>query len=300
MSAEPLEIHIIADSTGETAARIARAAITQFPTREFSLVRHRKVGTTASLLTALETIKESTERAPVAVFFTLVSEEQAELVKSFCNDIDVPFADLMTQAMGALERISGIEADQVPMRPLGVEAEYFVRMAAIDFAVRHDDGSLPEALKECDICLVGPSRSGKTPLSIYLGYLGYKAVNVPLVPGIDPPKELWDLDRWRIIGLTMDAERLNQIRGQRVRGMGGFGTKDGYADLVKIYDELDEVGRTQRKLGCPIIDTTGVAIEEAASRIIDVVDDRARKVGQRLRRPPGIVRPGGAWAPPPK
>ncbi|MHA7861628.1 pyruvate, water dikinase regulatory protein [Tessaracoccus sp. Y36] len=300
MSAEPLEIHIIADSTGETAARIARAAITQFPTREFSLVRHRKVGTTASLLTALETIKESTERAPVAVFFTLVSEEQAELVKSFCNDIEVPFADLMTQAMGALERISGIEADQVPMRPLGVEAEYFVRMAAIDFAVRHDDGSLPEALKECDICLVGPSRSGKTPLSIYLGYLGYKAVNVPLVPGIEPPKELWDLDRWRIIGLTMDAERLNQIRGQRVRGMGGFGTKDGYADLVKIYDELDEIGRTQRKLGCPIIDTTGVAIEEAASRIIDVVDDRARKVGQRLRRPPGIVRPGGAWAPPPK
>ncbi|MBB1510369.1 MULTISPECIES: pyruvate, water dikinase regulatory protein [unclassified Tessaracoccus] len=300
MSAEPLEIHIIADSTGETAARIARAAITQFPTRQFSLVRHRKVGTTASLLTALETIKESTERAPVAVFFTLVSEEQAELVKSFCNDIEVPFADLMTQAMGALERISGIEADQVPMRPLGVEAEYFVRMAAIDFAVRHDDGSLPEALKECDICLVGPSRSGKTPLSIYLGYLGYKAVNVPLVPGIEPPKELWDLDRWRIIGLTMDAERLNQIRGQRVRGMGGFGTKDGYADLVKIYDELDEIGRTQRKLGCPIIDTTGVAIEEAASRIIDVVDDRARKVGQRLRRPPGIVRPGGAWAPPPK
>lgn len=300
MSAEPLEIHIIADSTGETAARIARAAITQFPTREFTLVRHRKVGTTASLLTALETIKERSERAPVAVFFTLVGEEQAELVRSFCNDIEVPFADLMTQAMGALERITGIEADQVPMRPPGVEAEYFVRMAAIDFAVRHDDGSLPAALKECDICLIGPSRSGKTPLSIYLGYLGYKAVNVPLVPGIEPPKELWDLDRWRIVGLTMDAERLNQIRGQRVRGMGGFGTKDGYADLVKIYDELDEVARVQRKLGCPVIDTTGVAIEEAASRIIDVVDERARKVGQRLRRPPGIVRPGGAWSPPTK
>ncbi|GAA4894694.1 pyruvate, water dikinase regulatory protein [Tessaracoccus lubricantis] len=300
MSAEPLEIHIIADSTGETAARIARAAITQFPTREFSLVRHRKMSTTASLLTALENIKERSEHGPIAVFFTLVNEELAELVKAFCKDIEVPYADLMTQAMNALEQISGIEADQVPMRPLGVEAEYFVRMAAIDFAVRHDDGSLPAALNECDICLVGPSRSGKTPLSIYLGYLGYKAVNVPLVPGIDPPQELWELDRWRIIGLTMDAERLNQIRSQRVRGMGGFGTKDGYADLVKIYDELDEIGRVQRKLGCPVIDTTGVAIEEAASRIIDVVDDRARKVGQRLRRPPGIVRPAGAWAPPPK
>ena len=215
----------------------------------------------------------------------------AQLVRNFCRDNDIPQADLMTDAMHALEKISGIEADQVAMRPAGVEAEYFVRMAAIDFAVRNDDGSLPEALKECDICLVGPSRSGKTPLSIYLAYLGYKAVNVPLVPGIAPPKELFELDRWRIIGLTMDAERLLKIRGERVRGMGGFGTKDGYADLVKIYDELDEIGQTQRKLGAPIIDTTGVAIEEAASRIVDIVDERARKVGARLRRPPGISRP---------
>lgn len=300
MSAEPLEIHIVADSTGETAARIARAAITQFPTREFRLVRHRKVSTTAGLLRALESIKERSEQGPVAVFFTLVREESAELVTSFCKDIEVPHADLMTGAVNALEEITGIESEEVPMRPLGVEAEYFVRMAAIDFAVRNDDGSLPAMLRECDICLVGPSRSGKTPLSIYLGYLGYKTVNVPLVPGIAPPKELWELDKWRVVGLTMDAERLLKIRGERVRGMGGFGTKDGYADLVKIYDELDEISKVQRKLGCPIIDTTGVAIEEAASRIVDYVDDRARKHGQRLRKPPGIVRTAGdAWSPPP-
>lgn len=299
MTAEPLEIHIIADSTGETAARIARAAVVQFPSREFTMVRHRKMTTTANLLQALEAVRERADAGPVAVLFTLVNEELTDLVKAFCKDIEVPYADLMTPAMHALEQISGIEADQVPMRPPGVEAEYFVRMAAIDFAVRNDDGSLPAALRECDICLVGPSRSGKTPLSIYLGYMGYKAVNVPLVPGIEPPKELWEVDRWRIIGLTMDAERLLKIRNERVKGMGGFGTKDGYADLVRIYDELDEIGKVQRRLGCPIIDTTGVAIEEAASRIVDVVDDRARKVGQRLRRPPGIVRQANAWAPPP-
>lgn len=295
MSAEPLEIHIIADSTGETAARIARAAITQFPTREFTIVRHRKMNSTAALLRALEAVRDSA--APAAVFFTLVNEELADLVRNFCRDADIPFADLMTDAMHALERITGIEADQVAMRPPGVEAEYFVRMAAIDFAVRMDDGSIPAALKECDICLVGPSRSGKTPLSIYLAYLGYKAVNVPLVPGIQPPSELFELERWRIVGLTMDAERLLLIRGQRVKGMGGFGTKDGYADLVKIYDELDEIGRWHRKLGCPVIDTTGVAIEEAASRITDIVDERARKVGARLRRPPGIVRAGSHYRP---
>lgn len=119
---------------------------------------------------------------------------------------------------------------------------------------------------------------------------------MPLVPGIAPPKELGDVDRWRLIGLTMEAERLLKIRGERVKGLGGFGTKDGYADLVKIYDELDEIGQIQRRLGCPIIDTTGAALEETASRIIDIVDERARKAGARLRRPPGIHR-AAAWSP---
>ena len=202
----------------------------------------------------------------------------------------------MSGPMGALEELTGTPADLVPMRPVGVEADYFVRMSAIDFAVRNDDGALPQALAECDICLVGASRSGKTPLSIYLAYLGYKAVNVPLVPGIEPPKQLFELERWRVVGLTIDAERLLAIRSQRVKGLGGFGNKDGYADLARIYDELDEVGRIQRKLGCPVIDTTGVALEEAASRIIDIVDSRATKMGSRLRNPagPSSMRPPSA------
>lgn len=290
-----LEIHVIADSTGETAARIARAAVTQFPSREFTIVRHRKITTTSTLMEALEGVRDC--GAPVAVFFTLVNEELADLVRNFCRDEHIAHADLMTAAMRALEQISGLASDQVPMRPLGVEAEYFVRMSAIDFAVRNDDGSVPGALHEADICLVGPSRSGKTPLSIYLAYLGYKAVNVPLVPGIAPPPELFTIDQWRIVGLTMDAERLLRIRGERVKGMGGFGTVDGYANLVQIYDELDEVARIQRRLKAPVIDTTGVALEEAASRIIDIVDERAKLVGARLRRPPGVARPGDAWRP---
>ena len=134
MSAEPLEIHILADSTGETAARIARAAITQFPSREFSIVRHRRITSPAALMRALEAVRDSA--APAVVFFTLVSEESAELVKNYCRDADIPFADLMTEAMHALEKVTGLEADQVAMRAVGVEAEYFVRMAAIDFAVR--------------------------------------------------------------------------------------------------------------------------------------------------------------------
>jgi len=288
MSEEPLEIHLFADSTGESGARVARAAVAQFPSHEFKLVRHRRLFTTAALMEAFEAVRARAGK-PTAVFFTLVNEELAHLVRAACRELDVPYADLMTDAMRALQRISGTEPDHVPLRPVGVEADYFTRIAAIDFAVRNDDGAAPASLKECDICLVGPSRSGKTPLSIYLGYMGYKAVNVPIVPGIEPPRELFALDRWRIVGLTMDAERLQAIRAERVQGLGMRGMRDGYVNIATIYDELDEVARVHRRLGCPVLATTGKALEESAARVVDLVEDRARKLGGRLRRPPNVA-----------
>jgi len=287
MSEGLLEIHLLADSTGESGARVARAAVAQFPGHEFKLVRHRRIFTTAALMEALDAVRARAGR-PTAVFFTLVNEELADLVTSACHELDVPYADLMTDAMRALQRISGAEPDHVPLRPVGVEADYFVRIAAIDFAVRNDDGAAPGSLKDCDICLVGPSRSGKTPLSIFLGYMGYKAVNVPIVPGIAPPPELFGVDTWRIVGLTMDAERLQLIRSERVKGLGMRGMQDGYVDLARILDELDEVAVLHRRLGCPVLDTTGMALEESAARVVDLVEDRARRLGGRLRRPPNV------------
>lgn len=284
MAEEPLEIHLLADSTGESGARLARAAVAQFPSREFRLVRHRRMNTTAALIKALDAVRARAGK-PTAVFFTLVNVELADLVKSACRELDVPYADLMTDAMHALQKISGTAPDQVPLRPVGVEADYFVRISAIDFAVCNDDGAAPASLGECDICIVGPSRSGKTPLSIFLGYMGYKAVNVPIVPGIAPPAELFAVDKWRVVGLTMKAERLQQIRSARVKGLGVLRMKDGYADLAHIYDELDAVARLHRQLGCPVLDATDMALEESAARVVDLVEGRARLLGGRLRPP---------------
>lgn len=285
MTTGPLEIHIIADSTGETAARIARAALAQFPDEDVTIIRHRRMSTHEHIE---QTLSELPLEHPIVVLFTLVKSSMSEIVERFCTDHGIAHADLMTDSVRAIERASGEQAQELLRRPVGVEADYFTRVSAIDFAVRNDDGSVPEQLREADIVLVGPSRSGKTPLSIFLGYLGYKAANVPLVPGIAAPKELHDVERWRIIGLTMDADRLQIIRNQRVRGMGGFGNRDGYADLAHIYDELDEVGQTMRELGCPVLNTTGVALEENASRIVDLVSTRARRLGGTLRQPPGV------------
>lgn len=287
MSGELMEIHLLADSSGESGARLARAAVAQFPSEEFTLVRHRRISSKSRLRKALDAVRARAGK-PTAVFLTLVNEESADLVKAACRELDMPFADLMTDAMLALQRISGREADHVPLRPVGVEADYFTRISAIDFAVRNDDGVAPASLTTCDICLVGPSRSGKTPLSIYLGYMGYKAANVPIVPGIAPPSELFAVDPWRVVGLTMNAQLLQRIRAERVKGLGVRSMKDGYADLGQIYDELDEVALLHRKLGCPVVDTTGMALEESAARVIDLVEERARRMGEQLRRPPNV------------
>lgn len=294
MTSLPLEIHVIADSSGETGARVARAARMQFPNQRFTIVRHARIRNAEQLLEVFDDISGSADpevgQARRVLFYTLVNGEMRGMVERYCADKAIPRADLMGGALVALSTVAKTTADEVPMRPVAVEADYFDRISAMEFAVRNDDGVMPDSLRECDICLIGASRSGKTPLSIYLGYAGYKTVNVPIVPGIEPPAQLREIDRWRIVGLTIDAERLLQIRQRRVKGMGGFGTKDGYSDLAKIYDELDEVKAFQRSLGCPILDTTGLALEEAAARVIDIVDRRAHQFGAQLRRPAGSMK----------
>lgn len=294
----PLEIHVIADSTGETAARLARAAQAQFPTRPFRIVRHPRIHTAEEIMATFERIhrehKEKETDESIAVMSTLVDAYQRDLVDEICADLGFVHCDLLGPALQRLEVATGQAAERVPMRPVGVEANYYTRIAAMEFAVRHDDGQMLDELTEADIVLVGVSRSGKTPLSMYLGYLGYKTANVPLVASHPVPAQLYDVDRWRLIGLTVDPDRLAAIRSTRVKHMGSVGGhKDGYDDLLHIRAELEEIREVQRGLGCRIIDQTGVALEESASHVIDIVDDRARIAGTRLRRDAGelIMKP---------
>ena len=133
--------------------------------------------------------------------------------------------------------------------------------------------------------LVGVSRTSKTPLSMYLGYMGYKTANVPLVKGIEPPKELFELDPAKIVGLTIDASRLAEIRQARVRQMRA--NPKAYAELLEIYEELEHAEKIHRRLGCPVLDITEQSIEETATRVVKLVEDRKRR-----------TREGGAAADP--
>jgi regulator of PEP synthase PpsR (kinase-PPPase family) len=154
-----------------------------------------------------------------------------------------------------------------------LDSAYFRRIGAIEFAVKYDDG-MGSGLHEADIVLVGVSRTSKTPLSMYLGYMGYKTANVPIVSGIEVPPDIFEIDAAKIVGLTIDASRLVEIRQERVRHMRA--NPSAYAQLDKIYDELEQANAIHRRLGCPVLDITELSIEETASRVVKLVEDRKR------------------------
>jgi regulator of PEP synthase PpsR (kinase-PPPase family) len=272
-----VEIHVVADSTGDTGARVARAAQAQFPDLEVTVVRHPRLHDEDGVEQALAQLRTAPDDA--VVFCTVVDLALRRRVVDGCAELGVPCADLMTAALDAVTERTGSQPARV-VQPVGLAADYFERIHAMEFAVANDDGHLADSLEEAQIVLVGASRTGKTPLSMYLGYLGYRTANIPLVPGVAPPAELFGVDPWKLVGLTIDPQRLVTIRRRRVDLMGASGRDNGrlggYADLARIYEELDEVAKIQRRLGCPVLDTTSLALEESAGRVVELISARRR------------------------
>jgi regulator of PEP synthase PpsR (kinase-PPPase family) len=265
-----VELHIVSDSTGETATRVVAATEAQFPGQAFATVRHPRVETVSDLQLALARM----EGKPAVVIYTLVEPTLRVAMQRLCREAKVDSCDLLAEPLEAVARVSGRAARMEPGAQPPLDEEYFRRIAAIEYAVKTDDG-LGRALPGADVVLVGVSRTSKTPVSMYLGYLGWKAANVPIVKGIEPPAELFAVDSAKVIGLTIDAHRLAEIRSERIRMMGGDRR---YASLEEIYEELDYAAAIHRKLGCPVIDVSELSIEEIAQRILRTVERRKHGV----------------------
>ncbi len=263
-----VELHVVSDSTGETAAKLALAVERQFPEQRFELVRHPR-------LTSLDDVQLAAARARgrrAVVLYTIVAPELREAMRAACRRYRLHYCDLLGHPIDAVARVSGSPAKMEPGALPPLDSTYFKRMAAIEFAVRFDDGIGTHGLEEAEVVLVGVSRSSKTPLSMYLGYLGYKTANVPIVRGIEPPRELFEIAPAKIVGLTIDAETLLEIRTERVRQMRG--PKRAYAELVEIYEELEHAAGIHRRLGCPVIEVSNLSIEETAHHILRLVEER--------------------------
>jgi [pyruvate, water dikinase]-phosphate phosphotransferase / [pyruvate, water dikinase] kinase len=267
---EPVELHIVSDSTGETAARLVLALEAQFPEQAFEEVRHPRVETVDDLHIAVSRARGR----PAVMVYTLVEPALRDAMRQLCRRARVHYCDLLGHPIDSIARVSGMAARMTPGVRAPLDHTYFRRIEAIEFAVKYDDG-VGGGLDEADIVLVGVSRTSKTPLSMYLGYLGHKTANVPIVKGIAPPSELFEIDPAKIVGLTIDPERLADIRQARLRSMGSPNRH--YAELLDIYEELEQATAVHRRLGCPVIDVSDLSVEETAMRLIRIVTERRRE-----------------------
>jgi regulator of PEP synthase PpsR (kinase-PPPase family) len=154
-----------------------------------------------------------------------------------------------------------------------MDAEYFARIEAMQFVLSHDDGQSTWDLDDADVVLLGVSRTSKTPTSIYLANRGIKTANIPIVPGVPLPEELFQADGPLIVGLTKDPKRLVEIRRQRLKLLDQDEETD-YVDLEKVSNEINEARRLFTKHNWPVINVSRKSIEETAATIIQLYNRR--------------------------
>lgn len=260
-------VYIVSDSVGETAEYVVRAVSTQFSNEFVEIKRFSHVEDIADLE---EIIKSAKEKNSIIAYTIVISSLKTYLDCRSAEE-DVMAVDLLSPLMNAFEQKYQTVPNHQPKLMRKLDDDYFNRIAAIEFAVKYDDGRDPSGLIRADIVLIGVSRTSKTPLSMYLAHQRYKVANVPLVPEVPPPAELFKLPRNKCIGLMINPDQLNGIRKERLKSL-GLSSDINYASYERILKELDHAESIMKRVGCPIIDVTNKAVEETASLIIDLLN----------------------------
>lgn len=264
-----LHLHLLSDSTGETLENIAKAALAQYD--DVETIRHfwPMVRTEAHLERILQEISQN----PGLVLFTLVNSETRKTLETRCRALGLPAVAPLDGVTGALSGLLGQAAKARPGRQHVLDAAYFARVDAIQFTIAHDDGILSEDWEEADIVLAGVSRSSKTPTSIYLANRGFKTANIPIVIESPPPQNLYTLKHPIVVGLTTSADRLIQVRRNRLLSLNQK-TETAYVDHEAVTREVAYARRMFADNGWPVIDVTRRSIEETAAAIIALVGER--------------------------
>lgn len=271
---EPRSIDVLSDSTGETAEKVVRAALLQFPDSGAQVRLHTRVRTKEAARPVLE--RAAQERS--LVVFTVVSPELREYLHATSHELHVEALDLIGSLIGKLGTYLERQPINTPSSMLPLSDEYFRRIEAVEFTVKSDDGKEPRNFKKADIVLVGVSRTSKTPLSTILAQRGLKIANLPLVLGVETPPELEEANQDRIVGLTIELDTLVEIRKARLKQLGmpvdaSYGLRD------QVREELDYAQRIYRAHpSWPVIDVTGRAIEETAVIILDALRERSSRI----------------------
>jgi regulator of PEP synthase PpsR (kinase-PPPase family) len=265
-------IFILSDGTGETASAMVRAVLVQFASLNINIVRCKNVRTEEQI----DALMEDVYARKGLIVFTMVGAQMSRKVIETAAQKGIVAVDLMGPLLTALDTYLGLNSAGTHTAGLlrAVDEQYFKRIEAIEFTVKHDDGKTLSHLSQADIVLVGISRTSKTPLSIFLSHKGWKVANIPVVLNTPLPEELFQIDQRRIVGLTIDPASLTRIRKKRLEK---FGQDPGgeYANMGHIQAEIEYAGQLFRQnRRWPVFDVTDRALEETAAEIVRVVAAR--------------------------
>ncbi len=261
-------VYIVSDSIGETAEFVVKAVASQYDSGNVEI---RRVSNVSQAEKITEVMKEA-EQENCMVAYTLVLPELRKIMKQEAERRDIPVADIMGPAMESFARILGKAPHMEPGRVRRLDEEYFRRIAAVEFAVKYDDGKDPRGILLANVVLIGVSRTSKTPLSMYLANRRMLVANLPLVPEVEPPEELFWVSSSKIIGLTVDPYQLKKIRQERLNSL-GLDVHANYASLERIVEELEYAHQVMKQAGCLVFDVSNMAVEEVASQILQVIKE---------------------------
>jgi len=266
-------IHLVSDSTGETLNAVARAVCARFddvlPIEHiYPLVRSEK---------QLARVIEEIEAAPGVVLHTIIDMGLRERLEKACAGLEVDCMAALDPLTAAMGRYLGASVSSKVGAQHALDNDYFNRMAALNYAIAHDDGQSTNDLDNADVVLVGISRTSKTPTCIYLAHRGVKAANVPLVPGATLPEGLTTLKRAMVVGLTASPDRLLQIRRNRLLSLKEE-RESAYVDAEAVRDEVIAARRLYERHGWPVIDVTRRSVEETAAAIVNLLTAGRGKV----------------------
>lgn len=253
---------LISDSTGETAQNYIKSVTSQFPDLKVNLIRKPSIDTT-------EEIDEVMDQADsnCIVVQTIANEDLSKHLRAVAKEKNIEVLDILNYGIRKVEEATGLKA----VREIGLtrtlSEDYFSMIEAIEFAIQYDDGKDPRGFPLSDIVLVGVSRTSKTPTTMILATKNFKVSNLPLVPEIKLPREIFEVDPERIIGLVIDPDKLSNIREVRSKSLGLVGESI-YYDDTRIRRELEYAQEVFKDLDCKVIDVTENTIEQTATDIV--------------------------------
>lgn len=278
---------VISDSLGDTACDVVLAAAAQFDEGLFRIVRIPRVRDVGEVAAYLE--PRLARGDTLVAFHTIADAELRSDLVSVLSAHGVMQVDLLGGAIGALARLTDAEPRGIPGAIHRTDERYFKRIEAMEYFVEHDDGRSCDDLADADIVLIGVSRTSKTPLAMYLAYLGYKVANIPLAPGMEPPAALFEVDPAKLFGLTSRVDVIADIRERRLGDDMARAVAGSYADPLAVEAEMRDARALMGRLGCFVVRTDEKAIEESAAEIVAQLERvraaRARRAGADFERP---------------